>query len=49
MGAEIKQKDLQAALPQEEAVETTTLGVKAGLSSSWEYRALWVMQNQALP
>lgn len=25
------------------------LGVKAGLSSSWEYRALWVMQKQALP
>lgn len=25
------------------------LGVKAGLSSSWEYRALCVMQKQALP
>ena len=37
------------ALPQEKAVEITVLGVKAGLSSSWEYRALCVMQKQALP
>lgn len=41
---EVKQKCLQAALLQEKTVGTTMLRVKADLSNTWEYKALWVRQ-----